>query len=256
MGSALLRGWTTLPDFIECFEKIWVIAPHYQSVEPFLPNSRIEWLASPDDLRESPDIIVFALKPFILEEILPSYAPYQSLMVSVASGKPLSFYEALLPSATAIIRAMPNTPVSVHQGVIGLFTHRELTSAHHRVLKTCFLGLGFCLWVSSDDQLNRLTAISGSGPAYVFALMEALAKSAESLGFHQETADMLSLQTFLGASAYAFQSQDSPAQLRDQVTSPQGTTARALKVFEDNGLNTIIQTAIQAAYERAKELAQ
>lgn len=256
MGSALLRGWLTLPDFLAHFEKIWVITPHYASVESFLPNARVQWLATPDELEEAPDVIFFALKPFVLETVLPAYAPYRSVFVSVATGKPLSFYQELLPSALAIIRAMPNTPVSVHQGVIGLFTHSTLTETHHRMLKTCLRDLGFCLWVASDNELDKLTAISGSGPAYVFAMMEALAEGAKSLGFHEETAAMLSLQTFLGAAAYAEQSNESPAQLREHVTSPQGTTAQALKVFEDARMGNVFQRAVRAAYERAKELAQ
>lgn len=256
MGSALLRGWTTLSDFPARFEKIWVIAPHRESVAPFFPNVRVQWIASPDELEKSPDVIFFALKPSVLEAVLPAYAPYQSLFVSVATGKPLSFYQELLPSAAGIIRAMPNTPVSVHQGVIGLLTHATLTATHQGMLRTCLQDLGFCLWVASDNELDKLTAISGSGPAYVFAMMEALAEGAKSLGFHEETATMLSLQTFLGAATYAQQSKESPAQLREQVTSPQGTTAKALKVFEAAGLGNIFQMAVRAAYERAKELAR
>lgn len=256
MGSALLKGWLTLPDSSERFEKIWVISPHREKVAPFLNNPRVRWLSSPTELPQSPDIILFAVKPQILQDILPFYASYQSLFISVATGKSLSFYEKILPPSLPFVRSMPNTPVAMHQGVIGLLTHAKLTEVQEAMVSACFQGLGFCLWVDSDDKLDKLTAISGSGPAYVFAMIEALAHSAESLGFDQKTSLSLSLYTFLGASTYAHQSGESPTLLRQRVTSPQGTTAAALSVFERGALDTLIETAIKAAYTRAKELGE
>lgn len=254
MGSALLKGWLTLPDSSERFEKFWVIAPHREKVEPFLGDSRVQWIPSPEALTDTPDIILFAVKPYILEEILPAYTSFDSLFISVATGKSLDFYQQILSPSVPFVRAMPNTPVVIHQGVIGLLTHGELQEAYKTLIETCLGALGFCLWVDSDDDLDKLTALSGSGPAYVFAMMEALALSAESLGFDKEIALSLSLKTFLGAATYADQSDDSPTVLRERVTSPQGTTAEALKVFKKEGLNTIINEAVKAAYRRAREL--
>lgn len=254
MGSALLKGWLTLADSFERFEKIWVIAPHREKVEPFLKDARVQWLPTAEGLNQTPDIILFAVKPYLLEEILPSYASYDSLFISVATGKPLSFYQRILSSALLIVRAMPNTPVVIHQGVIGLLTSECLMEDQKVLIETCLGTLGFCLWVKSDEDLDKLTALSGSGPAYVFTMIEAMAASAESLGFDKETALSLSLATFLGAAAYAHQSENSPAVLREQVTSPQGTTAAALKVLERAGMNNIIDAAIKAAYHRAREL--
>lgn len=254
MGSALLKGWLTLPDSCERFEKFWVIAPHREKVEPFLENTRVAWFSSPEALSQTPDIILFAVKPYILEDILPAYKSFKSLFISVATGKSLDFYQRILATSQPCVRAMPNTPVVIHQGVIGLLTNKQLIDDQKARVETCLGALGFCLWVRSDDELDKLTAISGSGPAYVFAMIEAMAHGAESLGFDKETALKLSLSTFLGATTYAYQSENSPTLLREQVTSPQGTTAEALKVFAREGLDNIMETAIEAAYKRAREL--
>jgi len=254
MGSALLQGWVTLSNSAELFEKFWVIAPHRDRVAPFLKDPRVEWLPRVEDLALSPDIILFAVKPTLLKEVLPAYKAFNSLLISVAAGKSLSFYEKILPSSLPFIRAMPNTPVNIHKGTIGLLTQAKLAQDQKDKVEACFQGLGFCLWVKSDDELDKLTAISGSGPAYVFAMIEALAQSAESLGFDKRTSLSLSLQTFLGAANYAFQSEDHPSLLRQRVTSPQGTTAAALRELEAGGLNDLINTAVRAAYHRAREL--
>lgn len=256
MGSALLQGWVSLEDSPERFEKFWVIAPHREKVEPFLKDPRVEWLASPEELPQTPDLILFAVKPYLLEEILPLYATYTCLFMSTAAGKSLSFYRERLSSTCPFVRVMPNTPVIHHQGVIGLLTRSQLAERDKAMIATCFEGLGFCLWVNSDDALDKLTAISGSGPAYVFAMMEAVAQSAESLGFNQKTSLELAVHTFLGASSYAQESHEPPSLLRERVTSPRGTTAEALKVFKEGGLNNLIDRAIKAAYHKAREIAE
>lgn len=248
MGSALLKGWLTLP---EChFKNFWVVAPHREKVEPFLEDPRVQWFLSPDQLPDHPDVIVFAVKPFILEQILSAYQSFQSLFISVAAGKPLSFY----PSHQSIVRVMPNIPVNIHQGVIGLLPPPELPEDKMTLLKACFQDLGLCLWLTSDDEIDKLTAISGSGPAYVYYMIEALVKAAESLGFEKKAALSIALTTFRGASNYAHSSNQSPEALRKQVTSPQGTTFEALKVLETGNLYTLINEAVMAAYKRAREL--
>lgn len=256
MGSALLKGWLSLADSFERFEKFWVLTPHRASVKPFLKDGRVHWFSSPTELPQTPDIILFAVKPYLLETILPVYASYKSLFISVAAGKPLSFYEKILSPSLPLIRAMPNTPTIIHQGVIGLLACTRLSEEQKAIVTTCFQGLGFCLWVKSDDDLDKLTALSGSGPAYVFAMIEAFAQSAESLGFDKQTSLTLSLYTFLGASTFAHRSEDSPAILRQRVTSPGGTTAAALGVLEKGGMSNLINEAIKAAYHRAQELGQ
>ncbi len=254
MGSALLQGWLTLPDLESRFKDFWVIAPNREKVDPFLKDHRVHWISSPDQLPHKPDIIVFAVKPFILKDILSLYKSFNSLFITVATGKSLGFYESHLPLTLSLVRAMPNTPVSIHQGVIGLLANTHVTANHKMMAETCFQGLGFCTWVKSDDELDKMTAISGSGPAYVFLMIESLAHAAVSLGFDKETALHLSLHTFLGASKYACDSIESPQALRRHVTSPKGTTAEALKVLETGKLYNLIEAAVKAGYNRAREL--
>ncbi len=254
MGSALLRGWLTLSDSESRFKNIWVITPHRESAVHFLDDSRVEWFASPSSLPHSPDIIVFAVKPHLLEEILPLYKSFDSLIISVASGKPLSFYKKVLPLSHTIVRAMPNTPVEIHKGVIAFLANTTLTPDQMNMINICFKDMGFCLWVSSDNEIDKITAISGSGPAYVFYMIEAFAQGAESLGFHKEMALSLAVSTFWGSSVYAHDLKGSPAVLRKNVTSPQGTTAAALNVLETGNLHALMEAAMKAAYTRAKEL--
>lgn len=254
MGSALLRGWLTLPDSKARFKEFWVISPHREKVEPFLGDLRVRWFSSPEQLPQAPNVIVFAVKPFIMENVLPLYKPFKSLFISVVTGKSLIFYEKYLSPPLSLIRAMPNTPVSIHQGVIALLSNATVTPDQKQLAEVCFGDLGFCTWVKSDEDIDKITAISGSGPAYVFFMMESLAKAAESLGFDNKTAIDLARYTFWGASTYAHDSSDSPGILRQHVTSPMGTTAAALNVLETGGLYPLMEATVKAAYNRAREL--
>ncbi len=256
IGSALLKGWLTLSDFETRFKKMWVIAPHREKVEPFLQNAHVEWLSSPQGLSQTPDIIVLAVKPFLLAEVLPLYKSFPSLFISVASGKSLAFYENFLPAPLSLIRAMPNTPVCIHKGVIGLLSNTSVTVEQKNLAEKCFNGLGFYTWLQSDEDIDKMTAISGSGPAYVFFLIEALAQAAEALGFSKGIAINLALTTFWGASTYAHESDLLPDELRRHVTSTKGTTAAALNVLETKGLHNLMKEAVKAAYLRAVELRQ
>lgn len=256
MGSALLKGWMTIPDSKDIFKDLWVIAPHREKVEPFLGDSRVQWFPSPDQLPRSPDLILFAVKPFQLEDVLPFYKDFPSLCVSVATGKPLSFYKTYLTSSSLILRLMPNTPVAIHKGVLAFYGGKPLSQEQGNQVKRTFQGLGFCLWVTSEEDLDKITAVSGSGPAYVFYLMESLAESAEALGFPKDIAQGLALNTFLGASSYAELSDLSPVVLREHVTSPQGTTAAALALFEKGKVKEVMKNAVKAAFVRAMELSQ
>jgi pyrroline-5-carboxylate reductase len=255
MGSALLKGWLTLPDTKERFTNFWVIAPHREKVEPFLKDPRVEWLPSPEHLQQAPDLILFAVKPYHLAEILPHYKAFETLFISVVSGKPLSFYETYLSPKSSLVRAMPNTPLSIHQGVIALLSNSSLSLQNKEVVEQCFRGMGFSFWVNSDDDLDKVTALTGSGPAYVFYMIEAFARAAEAMGFSKETALQMAISTFEGASTYAHRSDQSPESLRSQVTSPHGTTAEAIKVLERGDLYHLMEEAVKAAYQRAKELA-
>jgi pyrroline-5-carboxylate reductase len=224
-------------------------------VEPFLKDPRIGWISSPEQLSQTPDVILFAVKPYHLAEILPQYKTFETLFISVASGKPLSFYETYLSPSSVFVRAMPNTPLSVHQGTIAFLSKVSLDHQNKQMVENCFRGMGFFFWVNSDDDLDKVTALTGSGPAYVFYMIESFAQAAEALGFSKEISLQMAISTFEGASIYVQQSGQSPKSLRAQVTSPQGTTAEAIKVLERGDLYHLMEEAVKAAYKRAKELA-
>ncbi|MBX9621751.1 MAG: pyrroline-5-carboxylate reductase [Alphaproteobacteria bacterium] len=255
MGSSLLKGWLTLSDTKERFANFWVIAPHREKVEPFLKDPRVAWIPSPVQLPQTPDLILFAVKPYHLADILPHYKAFNTLFISVVSGKPLSFYETHLSPSSLFVRTMPNTPVSIHQGAIAFLSKFPLSSQNKQKLESCFRGMGFSFWVNSDDDLDKVTALTGSGPAYVFYMIEAFAQAAEALGFSKETSLQMAIATFEGASIYARQSGQSPESLRAQVISPHGTTVEAINVLERGDLYHLMEEAVKAAYKRAKELA-
>ncbi|MBL8676353.1 MAG: pyrroline-5-carboxylate reductase [Alphaproteobacteria bacterium] len=255
MGSALLKGWLTLSDTKARFANFWVIEPHREKVELFLKDPRVGWLTSSEQLPQTPDLIFFAVKPYHLADILPHYRVFNTLFISVVSGKPLSFYETYLSSSSSVVRAMPNIPLSIHQGVVAFLSKPSLSTQNKQRVETCFRDMGFSFWGNSDDDLDKITALTGSGPAYVFYMLEVFAQTAEALGFSKETSLQMAISTFEGASIYARQSGQSPENLRAQVTSPQGTTAEAIKVLERRDLYHLMEEAVKAAYKRAKELA-
>lgn len=249
MGSALLKGWLPL-SYLKIFK---VITPHQESVVPFLKDPRVHWLSSPQELSQPPDVIVFAVKPSLLKEILPLYKSFNSLILSVAAGKPVSFYESYLPNRS-IIRVMPNLPVAIHEGVIALLANKNVTSAQKYIVDSCFQKLGLCLWVKNDEEVDKITAISGSGPAYVYYFIELLTKATETLGFDEKTALTLALQTFRGASLYVEKTKQHPTILRQHITTPGGTTAAALQILEEGSHKSLMEKAVKAAFERAKDL--
>ncbi len=255
MGSALLRGWLNA----EVAKEYWVVAPDRTAVQPFLEESnRVQWYANPEGLPEAVTTLVIALKPFVLSDVLPLYKSVitpESLVVSVATGKPLHFYKGILNHE--VIRAMPNTPVSVNRGVIGLLAEDSARECWESQVEAVFGPLGLTTWVSSEDVLNQVTALSGSGPAYVFYMIEAMAAAGAKHGLSKEQAYEMALYTMAGTGVYALDSGTSARQLRESVTSPQGTTEQALKVLMANdGIGPLMEKAIEAAYERAKELAK
>ena len=254
MGSALLRGWLQNP---ELFHKIFVVSPHQENILPFLSDPRVSWVEHPDQISQPIDLILFAVKPQILPQIIsfyPRFIPNHALFLTVAAGLGMDFYQTHLPQAS-IIRMMPNTPATIMKGMSGLYANRHTTQTHCQVAEYLMQQIGSILWVENDDQMDRVTAISGCGPAYVFLLTEALQNAAEHMGFDTESASLLAYQTVVGSAAFLEQSKKSPRELRNQVTSPGGTTAAALASLQQNDqFDIMITEALDAALKRALEL--
>jgi pyrroline-5-carboxylate reductase len=206
------------------------------------------------------DVIVLGVKPQMMGDLIQSIAPAvdasKQLIVSVAAGILASSIETWLGQKTPIVRCMPNTPSLVGQGAAGLFATPEVSAAQKQTASTIMQSVGLALWVDNEENIDAVTAVSGSGTAYYLLMMEAMIAGAEKLGLSNEIAQQLVLQTAVGAAQMAQQSQQTPAQLRVAVTSPTGTTEQAINPFNDGGFSELCSQAMAAAHARSKELAQ
>ena len=191
MGSAILKGW--LAQGVNHAD-ITVIKPHH--IEEFKKTTGVNAYSHYDEVKETlpPHLIIFAVKPAMMPEILPTYQWHKKILsyVTIAAGTPISFYQRLLnidPASNAmIVRAMPNLPVEIGQGVTGLMTNADQSCSLASEIEALFSKLGTAVWVKDEAQLNALTAVSGSGSAYVFYFIECLQKAAQQLGFDEATA--------------------------------------------------------------------
>lgn len=178
------------------------------------------------------------------------------LVVSIAAGINQASLATWLGEATAIVRCMPNTPALVQTGATGIHANQNVSSEQRDLAENIMRSVGITVWVDKETELDAVTAVSGSGPAYFFLLMEAMEKSAIELGLSERTAQLLIEQTALGAARIALESTESPGELRTRVTSPGGTTEQALKTFEQGGFTELVKQALQAANDRSVTLAQ
>ncbi len=207
---------------------------------------------------EGADIVLVAVKPGYVVEVLEEVREVIStdaLVVSVAAGVEIKTMEDHLPSSVAVVRAMPNTPALIKLGLTGISSGERVSAEQLAVAVSLFDAVGKTLLIP-EEQIDALSTISGSGPAYVFYFIEEFIKTAVSHGFSEEDAYLLVSQTFLGASQLLVQSHGDPAELRRQVTSPNGTTMKAVAVLQEGNLHDLFFKATSAALARAKEIAQ
>ncbi len=206
------------------------------------------------------DVLVLAVKPqqlrAAIEPLAAAVQKKKLMVISVVAGIHSADIEQWLGGNLAIIRTMPNTPALIGSGASGLFANERATEDDRNLAESLLRACGVTVWVDKEHKLDVVTALSGSGPAYYFLMMEALENAAIARGLNEADARLLSLETALGAAKMALESQENPAQLRQRVTSPGGTTERALTVFEDAALRDICQQAVDAAITRAQELAE
>jgi pyrroline-5-carboxylate reductase len=206
------------------------------------------------------EVLVLAVKPQVAPAVCRSLAAHlprpAPLIVSVMAGVTEASICAWLGAETPLVRTMPNTPMLVQSGAIGLHANAATTPEQRNLAEEILRAGGLTRWVSTEPQLDAVTAVSGSGPAYFFLLMEALEDAAVAEGLDAEAARLLSIQTALGAARMAMESDESPQQLRERVTSPGGTTERALAVLTEGGVENLVARAVAAARARAEELSQ
>ncbi|NHB66075.1 pyrroline-5-carboxylate reductase [Acinetobacter variabilis] len=203
------------------------------------------------------DIVLFAVKPQVLAGVLK---PLQGLLdgklvISIVAGAEIATLSALL-GTDRIVRVMPNTPALVQTGAHGLFANEEVGAEDRELASQVLASTGLTIWVNSEAQIDAVTAVSGSGPAYFFYMMESMIRAGKNLGLDEKVATALTLQTALGAAQMAITSSNTPAELRKNVTSPNGTTQAALEVFDRAQISQNIQAALAAAQKRSQELAQ
>lgn len=205
------------------------------------------------------DVVVLAVKPQILGDVARELAPALSasaVTVSIAAGIPMAALENWLGRGKAVVRCMPNTPSLVHRGVSGLLANTAVSDTQKETVGDIFEAVGIVAWLGSERDIEAVTALSGSGPAYFFYLMELMEREGVRLGLDAETARRFTLQTALGAAAMASESDVDTAELRRRVSSPGGTTEQAIRAFQEGGLPQLVGTAMDAAATRAREMGE
>lgn len=205
------------------------------------------------------DVLVLAVKPQVLrevaQEVAAAVAERRPLIISIAAGVRIAALESWLGGEAAIVRAMPNTPALVGSGASGLYANPRVDADGHDTAESILRAVGVAVWVDDEALLDVVTALSGSGPAYFFLIMEALEQAAIGNGLDRDTARLLTLETAFGAAKMALEGGEEPAQLRRRVTSPGGTTERAVEVLQRGDIQGLFDQAVKAAIQRSKELA-
>ena len=212
------------------------------------------------ELLQRADVLVLAVKPQVMGAVLKPLASLaqqkQPLVLSIAAGISAASIERWLGGPLPVVRAMPNTPALVQSGAAGLFANPLVSPAQRAQAESILAAVGIALWVEREELIDAVTAVSGSGPAYFFYVMEAMMAAGRSLGLDDKTARALTLQTALGAAQMAITADVEPGELRRRVTSPGGTTERAIAVLDQVGLREAFQQALEACAARGGELAQ
>ena len=253
IGGLLQNNWPA--------EKICVADPNpeqgtrLQQINPAIILSSDNIAAA-----QSADVLVFATKPQILQNIAREVADIvqkqRPLIVSIAAGIRSADIDRWLGKGLAIVRCMPNTPALVQSGATGLFANKHVRNAQKELAEQLLRSVGITVWLNEEKQLDTVTALSGSGPAYIFLVIEAMQTAAEQMGLSPDTARMLSIETAFGSAKLALESQDEVAVLRQRVTSKGGTTEKGLEILENCGLRDLFYNAIKGSEERAEELAE
>lgn len=250
-GGLLNSGWSV--------ERLIISDPDVNQRRGAEKALGIKTLANNGELAATADVLVLAVKPQVLksvaEEIAATIQKKRSLVVSIAAGIRINDIERWLGGNLPVVRGMPNTAALIGSGATGLFANPRVTHDQKDTAESILRTVGVTVWVKNEALIDAVTAISGSGPAYFFLVMEVLEKAAIKNGLDPETARLLTLETAYGAAKMALEGGEEPAQLRKRVTSPGGTTEKAVQVLEAGRIEGIFDDAVMAAVQRARELA-
>ena len=257
MGYAMLAGWINSGK-LDPTEAL-VVEPNAELRDRAAKlGSRVA--ASADEIPEgaSPELIVLAVKPQVIRDVTADYKRFAggpTTFLSVAAGTSVATFEGVLGAQTAVMRCMPNTPASIGKGMMVTFANARVTDAAKSFVSDLLSASGKVATIDDEGLMDAVTAVSGSGPAYVFHFIECLTAAGEKAGLPADTAKLLAMQTVYGAACLAAESSEEPSVLRQQVTSPNGTTAAALEVLMGGDrLKDLIGEAVEAARKRGVEL--
>ena len=252
MGTALARGFA---DHSKLQPRIVVADRNEHKLNVYSQPSIATTQDTASAVNEA-QVVVLAVKPQSIKSVVEDHidALREKLVVSVAAGVPMHLLEEWLGKETSIVHAMPNLPVALGVGMIGLTSNSNVSPEQKQLTEKLFAGTGELVWLQDDRHVDVATAVSGSGPAYFFYAMEAMIRAAESIGLDRQTAKRFVVGTALGAATMASKSEHDPSELRSQVASPGGTTERALATLDDNRVQESIVQAVQSAYARTAEL--
>jgi pyrroline-5-carboxylate reductase len=241
-------------------EKIWVSDLDKEKLASLASRFNVHTTTDNHAVADAAQILVLAVKPQVLREVALDLASSiqrsKPLVISLAAGVTEAAIESWLGGGIDIVRCMPNTPALVKTGATALHGGDSLSDEQRSQAEAVLRAVGLALWVEQEALLDAVTALSGSGPAYFFLLMEAMEEAAVKLGLEPDTARLLTQQTALGAARLAIEVDESPAELRRKVTSPGGTTEQAIAQFESAGLREIVAEAMRAAQNRAVEMSK
>lgn len=277
MGEALLQGW--IEQGTAAAEDITVVEPNPDIARALTHQHGVSVVADAQEIKPNfmPDVVVLAVKPQVMDSVLPPYVRFATVpskgdnakgdnaakgaaegavFLSIAAGRTLHSFASILGPNAAVVRAMPNTPASIKRAITVGCPNAHVTPAQERLCKTLLCAVGEVEWIENETLLDAVTAVSGSGPAYVFLLAEAMTHAGHMVGLPPELSERLARATISGSGALLRQSALPAATLRENVTSPNGTTAAALEVLMTaGGLKDVMVEAIAAATQRSKELA-
>ncbi|MBP02491.1 MAG: pyrroline-5-carboxylate reductase [Rhodospirillaceae bacterium] len=258
MGGALVKGW--LSQGLNPVDLMLVEPRGRSSVDATTQHPALSVLSHLDEVPSDfePDVVVFAVKPQLIQEVLPLYKRFArtgTIYLSVVAGVTVSSLRSYLGKDAIIVRTMPNMPAAVGSAISALYSDTALGEVEGKACEVLMSAVGQIVWLTAEKDMNVVTAISGSGPAYVFLLIEALTEAGIRLGLNADLALKLSISTVAGSGELVANSQESPKSLRSSVTSPGGTTEAALQeLMQDSALQTLINRAVKAAAKRSAEL--
>jgi pyrroline-5-carboxylate reductase len=256
MGGSLIGG---LINDGHPAAKIWACDPSEERLLQLRDTYQINISDNNNKAIQAADVVIFAVKPQLFAGIAKACAAViqdkKPLVISIAAGIREESIQQWLGGDTAIVRTMPNTPALVGCGATALFANKYVNPDRHALAESILRAVGIIVWVDKEEMMDTVTALSGSGPAYFFLMMESLQQAAEQQGLSSDNARLLTLQTALGAARMAIESGKPLDELRHNVTSPGGTTEKAVSVLEDNNIRGLFTKALQAAKQRSEELA-